>query len=83
MTALAACKNADYVFLQHLTGLTGGNLSSHILKLEEAGLIQVEKRFVERRPNTQVQITNRGRAAIEKHWRRLEDLRKASQSWKP
>jgi DNA-binding MarR family transcriptional regulator len=83
MTALAACKSVDYVFLQRLTGLTGGNLSSHILKLEEAALIQVEKRFVDRRPNTQVQITNKGRAAIEKHWLRLEDLRKASQTWKP
>jgi len=83
MTALAACKSADYIFLQRLTGLTGGNLSSHIARLEEGGLIQVEKRFVDKRPNTQVQITEKGRTAIERHWLQLENLRKDSQSWKP
>ncbi len=80
MTALAACKSADYLFLQRLTGLTGGNLSSHILKLEEGGLIQIEKRFIERKPNTQVQITDKGRKAIEEHWMQLENLRKDSQN---
>jgi DNA-binding MarR family transcriptional regulator len=83
MTALAACKSADYVFLQRLTGLTTGNLTSHIAKLEEGGLIQLEKRFVDKRPNTQVQITAKGRTAIERHWKQLEDLRKDSQMWTP
>ncbi len=83
MTALAACKSADYLFLQRLTGLTGGNLSSHILKLEEAGWIQIEKRFIERKPNTQVQITDKGREAVEDYWIQLETLRKDSKSWKP
>ena len=83
MTALAACKSADYLFLQRLTGLTGGNLTSHLSKLEEAGLIQVEKRFIEKRPNTQIQITGKGRTAIERYWKQLENLRKDSQLWKP
>jgi len=83
LTALVSCKSADYLFLQRLTGLTGGNLSSHLSKLEEGGLIQIEKRFVDKRPNTQVQITNQGRIAIERHWIQLENLRKDSQMWKP
>lgn len=83
MTALAACEGADYLFLQRLTGLTAGNLSSHISKLEEGGLVQVEKRFVDKRPNTQVQLTEKGRIAIEQHWTQLENLRKDSQIWKP
>jgi DNA-binding transcriptional ArsR family regulator len=83
LTALASCKSADYLFLQRLTGLTGGNLSSHLAKLEEGGLIQMEKRFVEKKPNTQVQITEVGRIAIERHWIQLENLRKDSQLWKP
>lgn len=83
LTALAACKSADYLFLQRLTGLTGGNLSSHILKLEESGLIQIEKRFVEKKPHTQVQITDIGRNAIEEHWKQLENLRKDAQNWEP
>lgn len=83
MTALAACKSADYLFLQRLTGLTGGNLSSHLSKLEEGGLIKVEKRFIDKRPNTLVQITENGRNAIERHWIQLESLRKGTQNWKP
>jgi DNA-binding MarR family transcriptional regulator len=83
LTALASCKSADYLFLQRLTGLTGGNLSSHLSKLEDGGLIQIEKRFVDKRPNTQVQITEKGRIAIERHWIQLENLRKDSLMWKP
>lgn len=83
LTALAACKSADYLFLQRLTGLTGGNLSSHIAKLEENGLISVEKRFVDKKSNTQVQITEKGRAATERHWIQLENLRKDAKMWKP
>jgi len=83
LTALASCKSADYLFLQRLTGLTGGNLSSHLAKLEEGGLLQIEKRFVEKRPNTLVQITEKGRIAIEEHWKQLENLRKDSQTWNP
>ncbi|RPI31205.1 MAG: ArsR family transcriptional regulator, partial [Chloroflexota bacterium] len=75
LTALSACKSADFVFLQRLTGLTVGNLSSHIAKLEEAGLVRLEKQFVDKRPNTLVEITPEGRSAIESHWIQLETLR--------
>ncbi len=83
LTALSACQSADFIFLQRLTGMTGGNLSVHLGKLEEAGLVQVEKRFVERRPNTLVTITSKGRQAIDRHWRQLEELRKSAKEWKP
>jgi DNA-binding MarR family transcriptional regulator len=83
LTALAGCQSADFLFLRHLTGLTGGNLSAHLSKLEEAGLIATEKQFVAKRPNTQVQITEPGRVAVEKHWQQLESLRKSTQDWKP
>lgn len=83
LTALSACQGADYIFLQRLTGLTGGNLSSHLAKLEEAGLVESEKRFIDKRPNTQVHITDRGRAAVEHHWSQLENLRRDTRAWKP
>jgi DNA-binding transcriptional ArsR family regulator len=83
LSALAACKSADFLFLQRLTGLTGGNLSAHLSKLEEAGLIQIQKRFVDRRPNTQAVLTSRGRTALERHWKQLESLRRSTQAWKP
>jgi DNA-binding MarR family transcriptional regulator len=83
MTALAACKSADFLALQRLTGLTSGNLSVHLSKLEEAGLVAVEKSFKEKRPNTQVSITAEGRQVIENHWQQLENLRRDSQNWRP
>ncbi len=83
LTALSTVKRADFVFLQRVTGLTVGNLSSHIAKLDEAGLVSVEKQFVNKRPNTLVEITLQGREAIEKHWKQLEALRKSAQEWKP
>jgi DNA-binding MarR family transcriptional regulator len=83
LTALSTCQRADFVFLQRITGLTVGNLSSHISKLEEAGLVAVQKLFVGKRPNTMVELTGKGRKAIEKHWQQLEAMRKNARKWKP
>jgi DNA-binding MarR family transcriptional regulator len=79
MTGLSACRNADFTFLLQLTGLTKGNLSSHLSKLEEAGLIQIEKRFVNKVPNTLVSLTEKGQQAIERHWQLLDKLRQMAQ----
>jgi DNA-binding transcriptional ArsR family regulator len=75
MTALSACSSADFTFLLQLTGLTKGNLSSHLSKLEEAGLVQIEKRFVGKTPNTLVRLTQLGQEAITRHWLLLDKLR--------
>jgi DNA-binding MarR family transcriptional regulator len=83
LTALASCRSADFVFLQRLTALKMGNLSSHLSKLEEAGLVKSEKRFVHKRPNTLLQLTSKGRSTIERHWRQLEQLRKSADKWSP
>ena len=78
LTVLAAVKAADFVFLQRTTGLTKGNLSSHLTKLEEAGLVQIEKRFVRKKPNTNVSLTPLGKERITRHWEQLERLRNLS-----
>lgn len=78
LTVLESCESADFLFLQRATGLTKGNLSSHLTKLEDAQLVEIEKRFVERRPNTLVRLTKRGRAGIAEHWDRLDGLRKSA-----
>lgn len=83
LTALDACKSADFLSLQRLTGLTDGNLSSHLSKLEQAGLVRVDKQFVDKKPKTQIGITPFGRQAIDRHWKQLASLRKNSRSWKP
>src|SRR5436189_4343125 len=82
LTALSACRSADFLFLQRLTGLTKGNLSSHLSKLEAAGLVSIEKQFVGKTPNTTVSLTKAGRSATEKHWNRLDELRKSAHNWK-
>lgn len=83
LSALSSVKSADFTFLTRLTGLSMGNLSSHLAKLEEAGLIKVEKQFVDRRPNTLVALTPKGQAAIENHWTQLDNLRENAKNWKP
>ena len=79
MTVLSAVKAADFVFLQRATGLTKGNLSSHLTKLEEAGLLKIEKRFVNKKPNTNVELTPVGKQRIMNHWSQLDRLKKSVQ----
>jgi DNA-binding MarR family transcriptional regulator len=83
MTALNAVDSVNFLFLQRLTGLTAGNLSSHLGKLEEAGWVKVEKRFVDKRPETTAAITQEGRDVIESYWEGMERLREQAQDWEP
>jgi DNA-binding transcriptional ArsR family regulator len=80
LTVLSSVKDADFVFLQRTTGLTKGNLSSHLTKLQEAGLVEIEKRFVRKKPNTNVALTALGKRRIAHHWEQLERLRNFSQA---
>ena len=83
LTALSSCRSADFLYLHRLTGLTKGNLSTHLAKLEQAGLIAVTKGFVGKMPNTSVSITRAGEIAISVHWKKLERLRKQGLDWQP
>lgn len=75
LTVLSSIRSADFLFVQRTTGLTKGNLSSHLAKLEDAGLVTIEKRFVGKKPNTSMSLTREGRARIDAHWKQLERLR--------
>jgi DNA-binding MarR family transcriptional regulator len=75
LTVLSSVTDADFVFLQRTTGLTKGNLSSHLTKLEEAGLVTIEKRFVRKTPNTRLSLTATGKQRIARHWDQLERLK--------
>lgn len=83
MTALANCETANFVFLQSLTGLSRGNLSSHLSKLEEAELVKIEKTFVGKIPNTNASLTEDGAKAIHQHWKKLDEMRASAKRWKP
>jgi DNA-binding MarR family transcriptional regulator len=78
LTALSACASADFLYLQRLTGLSKGNLSSHLAKLEGAELVRIDKHFVGKTPRTNVSMTAAGRKAIERYWQQLDELRAAS-----
>jgi DNA-binding transcriptional ArsR family regulator len=83
MTALSACESADFLYLQRLTGLSKGNLSSHLAKLEEGKLVTIDKQFIGKKPNTLVALTAAGRAAINDHWQQLDLLRNNALTWTP
>ena len=62
---LAVIEEADFVYLSHQTGLTAGNLSSHMRRLAEAGYVEVRKAIVEDRPQTSYRLTPAGRKAYD------------------
>ena len=60
---LSVAESADFLYLQRETGLTKGNLSSHLAKLEEAGYVAIEKTYRGRIPLTLIRLTDAGTAA--------------------
>jgi len=64
---LATVEEADFLFLLNQTGLTRGNLSSHLGKLETASYLSVEKTFVEKIPRTVYRFTDAGRSAFQQY----------------
>jgi DNA-binding MarR family transcriptional regulator len=72
LTILSAVESADFLFLQREAGLTKGNLSAHLSKLEEAGYIKVEKTFKGKLPLTICKLTTNGRRAFESYRRQLK-----------
>lgn len=74
MAHLYVVESADFLFLMRQTGMTFGNLSSHMSRLEAAGYIDVEKEFVGKRPNTKLSLTRDGREAFEGYRRSMRQL---------
>ncbi|MFB3778538.1 MAG: winged helix-turn-helix domain-containing protein [Bryobacteraceae bacterium] len=71
---LSGAKEADFLYVLKETGLTKGNLSSHIAKLEEAGYLEVQKTFKGKIPLTVLRLTRTGRAAFEDYKKRMGKL---------
>jgi DNA-binding transcriptional ArsR family regulator len=75
LTVLSSVSSADFTFLLQVTGLTKGNLSSHLSKLEDAGLLAIDKRFVHKKSHTTAALTKLGRQRIHAHWEQLDRLK--------
>jgi DNA-binding transcriptional ArsR family regulator len=69
---LAAVESADFLYLQRETGLTKGNLSVHLSKLEEAGYVNIEKTYRGKVPLTLCRLTDVGRKAFDAYRKQLK-----------
>jgi len=67
---LYVIESADFLFLKQQTGLTKGNLSSHLITLEKAGYVDVKKEFVDKIPRTLLRLSAKGRKAFRGYCRR-------------
>ena len=67
MTYLYVVESVDFIFLMRLTGLTWGNLSSHLSKLEEEEYVNIEKQFIQKKSHTMVSLTEKGRQAFREY----------------
>ncbi|MHA3964045.1 MAG: winged helix-turn-helix domain-containing protein [Candidatus Thorarchaeota archaeon SMTZ1-45] len=76
MAQLYVVESADFIFLMNQLGLTWGNLSSHMSKLEEAEYIEVQKEFLGKKPHTILKLTLKGREAFMKYRNAIEKVLK-------
>ncbi|MBN2258635.1 MAG: transcriptional regulator [Anaerolineaceae bacterium] len=76
MAVLYVLDSADFIFLMNQTGLTWGNLSAHLTRLESAGYITVAKSFKGKRPNTNLKLSSDGREAFTKYVDQMKQVMK-------
>ena len=74
LAILAAVESADFLYLQRETGLTKGNLSVHLSRLEEAGYVSIEKTYRGKVPLTLCRLTETGRKAFDAYRGQLKQF---------
>ncbi len=74
MAHLYVIESADFLFLMRQTGLTWGNLSSHLSKLENANYVEVKKEFRGKKPHTMLRLTDKGRDAFKKYVQNMKQV---------
>jgi len=72
---LSGTDSADFTFLEKTLGLTKGNLSAHIARLEAADYVEVTKTFRGKMPNTSYRLTKQGRSSLASYWEAIDDIR--------
>ena len=71
---LSSVESADFLFLLKESGLTKGNLSVHLSRLEEAGYVQTEKTFRGKIPHTECRLTPKGKTAFNEYRKKLDPI---------
>ena len=74
VAVLSACESADFKFLLNETGLSKGNLSAQLSKLEEAGYVAITKSFKGKYPHTECALTKDGKRAFKAYWDQYQAL---------
>ena len=74
MAMLSVNENLDFITLKELLNITDGNLASHLKALEKNEMIEVQKQFLGRKPNTTYSITLLGKESFKQHLNALEKL---------
>ena len=74
MALLYVIESADFTFIMNQLGLTWGNLSAHITKLEGGGYVTVEKGFKGKRPQTMLSLTQNGRQAFQAYRQNMQQI---------
>jgi DNA-binding MarR family transcriptional regulator len=77
MAALAVNDALDFTSLKEYLDVTDGNLATHLKKLEKEDFIEVEKSFIDNKPNTKYYMTEEGKTAFEEHLQVLEEIIKS------
>lgn len=76
VTNLYVVESADFIFLRNLTGLTWGNLSAHLSKLEEAGYVEITKTIVNKKTHSVAALTEKGRQAFDEYKEKMKEVLK-------
>ncbi|MGB9406956.1 MAG: transcriptional regulator [Terracidiphilus sp.] len=74
LSLLVGVEEAEFTWLRQKTGSTDGNLGAQLAKLEEAGYVAVEKKFVQRKPQTLYRMTEAGRQALTEYVQALKQM---------
>lgn len=74
MAILSGCESADFTYLAQATGLTHGNLSGHLTRLERAGYLVVHKGYNGRIPQTTYSLKPKGAEAFTNYWKGLKEF---------
>jgi len=71
---LYVVESADFLFLMRQTGLSQGNVSGHLSKLEDAAYVKIEKGYIGKRPQTIISLTKKGRELFKKYIKNMREL---------
>jgi DNA-binding transcriptional ArsR family regulator len=78
LSILSSCEQADFLFLERATGLSRGNLSVQLTRLEESGLVEIWKTIERKRTLTTAALTDMGRTNLTAYWESMEAYKAAA-----